>query len=86
MTSVELYGEQAIEQFLNQATRPGYPSRQVFWHVCRKGVWHAAHRQAMAALSCRVYAPLSKAHARAMLQQRRLGPARLRLLPKAAGG
>ena len=52
----------------------------------RKGVWHAAQRQAMAALTCRVYAPLPRAQAKALLQQRRLGPARLRLLPKAAGG
>ena len=47
-------------------------------------MWQAARTAALAALTQRVYTPLTMARARQVLKCRRLGPASLRLLPKQA--
>jgi hypothetical protein len=49
-------------------------------------VWAALRAQGLAALVGDLYAPLPAGAVAAMLQARRLGAARLRLLPKATGG
>ena len=52
---------------------------------CRKPVWaklrHSAHQE----LAAQLYEPISMETARQVLQQRRLGVARLRLVPKKTG-
>ncbi|PSC73504.1 telomerase reverse transcriptase [Micractinium conductrix] len=57
--------------------------QQVFYY--RKPVWAALARDATEELQQRQFAPLAARQAQAILQARKLGVARLRLLPKRAG-
>lgn len=60
-------------------------SAGVLCSCCRKPVWAKLRHFAQQELAAQLYEPISMEHARQVLQQRRLGVARLRLVPKKTG-